>query len=181
MVQLPGDACVPAEDEIEPVKPLPPLQQKVMAPRPKVVLPLTGTYPCNLDNKKNLFLPQALRDQLGECDMVLLSPGHDQCLWLTNKAHLERLAARLEQLPARETEVRDFRRLYFAQTEKVTLTPDGRATLPDRLAQFAGLHQEVVVVGIDDHFEIWDASHWKKYAQQKSGAGQTQMVGHDER
>jgi MraZ protein len=170
-VRLPADACVQAED-LESVKPLPAMRPKSVPDKPKSALPLTGTYPCNLDDKKTLLLPRAIRDQLGGGDTVLLSPGTDQCLWLTNQAHLERLGERLEHSPAKEIDVRTFKRLYFAQTEKTTLSAEGKVTISERLTQFAGLHQEVVLVGIDDHFELWDAARWRQYTQQKS-AGHT--------
>jgi MraZ protein len=164
-VRLPADACVQADDA-EPVKPLPALRPKPPAPKSKV-LPLTGTYQCSLDEKGQLTLPRSLRDQLNGCDTVLVSPGPDKCLWLTNQAHLERLGERLEQSQASEADVRVFKRLYFAQTEKLSVNTDGRVAVPERLAQFAGLHQEVVLVGIDDHFEVWDAARWRQYTQQK--------------
>ncbi len=168
-IRLPGDACVVA-DELEAIKPLPSMHPKAGPAKPKVVLPLTGTYPANLDDKKALTLPAGIREQLGGADTLLISPGPDQCLWLTNQAHLERLAQRLEHCPAREVEVRVFKRLYFAQTEKAPLSSEGRIVVPERLAQFAGLHQEVVLVGIDDHFELWDTARWRAYTQQKSSA-----------
>jgi MraZ protein len=89
-------------------------------------------------------------------------------LWLTDPAHQERLAERLEHSPAREADVRVFKRLYYAQTEKTAVGADGRVAVSDRLTAFAGLSQEVVLVGIDDHFEIWDAARWKQYTQLKS-------------
>jgi MraZ protein len=164
-VRLPADACVQADDA-EPVKALPVLRPKTPAPKPKV-LPLTGTYQCSLDEKGQLTLPRAIRDQLNGSDTVLLSPGPDKCLWLTNQPHLERLGERLDQSQANEADVRVFKRLYFAQTEKLPVNGDGRVTIPERLGQFAGLHQEVVLVGIDDHFEVWDAARWRAYTQQK--------------
>lgn len=167
-VRLPADACVQGDDA-EPVKPLPALRPKPTPPKAKV-LPLTGTYQCSLDEKSQLTLPRALRDQLDSDDTVLLSPGPDKCLWLTNSAHLERLGERLDQSQAHEADVRVFKRLYFAQTEKLTVSSDGRVSIPERLAQFAGLHQELVLVGIDDHFELWDAARWRQYTQQKSAA-----------
>ena len=177
VVRLPGDACI-QPDDVEPVKPLPALRPKPPT-KAKVVLPLTGTFPCNLDDKKAMTLPKAIRDQLGGSDTVLISPGPDKCLWLTNQAHLERLAQRLEQSPAREVDVRVFKRLYFAQTEKMALTADGRVAISERLAQFAGLHQEVVLVGIDDHFELWDAGRWRQYTQQKSAAAKAALADHE--
>lgn len=165
-VRLPADACVQA-DEAETVKPLPVLHAKPTPAKAKA-LPLTGTYQCSLDEKGQLTLPRALRDQLSGSDTVLVSPGPDKCLWLTNQPHLERLGERLDQSHANEADVRVFKRLYFAQTEKLPVNDEGRVAIPDRLGQFAGLHQEVVLVGIDDHFEVWDAARWRSYTQQKS-------------
>jgi MraZ protein len=173
-VRLPADACVPP-DEVSDVKPLPLLGADSGPVKPKHLMPLTGTYPCNLDDKRLIALPRAMRDQLGEGDTVLVSPGPDHCLWVTNQDHLERLAKRLETSQAREHEVRSFRRLYFAQTEKVSLSAEGRIVIPERLAQFAGLHQEVVLIGIDDHFELWDVARWRQYTQTRSAAARSAM------
>jgi MraZ protein len=166
-VHLPSDACMPA-DELAGLKPLPAMRPKTAPAKPKVVMALTGTYPCNIDDKRSITLPRAVRDQFGDAEVVLVSPGPDQCLWLTDPAHQERLADRLEHSPAREVDVRVFKRLYYAQTEKTPVGADGRVAVSDRLTAFAGLSQEVVLVGIDDHFEIWDAARWKQYTQLKS-------------
>jgi MraZ protein len=180
LVRLPGDACVPPE-ELDAVKPLPGLKPvKAEVSKPKVVLPLTGTFPCNLDDQHTLLLPKAIRDQMGSAEMVLVSPGTDQCLWLTTTTHLDRLAQRLEQSPAKEVDVHAFKRLYFAQTEKATLSAEGRVAISDRLVQFAGLHQEVVLVGIDDHFELWDVSRWKDFTQRKSAAARANIAAEQE-
>ena len=85
-VRLPGDACVQAADETEPVKALPALRPKPTPPKAKA-LPLTGTYQCSLDDKNQLTLPRAIRDQFGGSETVLVSPGPDKCLWLTNQPH----------------------------------------------------------------------------------------------
>src|SRR5262249_15166208 len=114
-VKLPADACV--HDEA--VQPLPAMRPKATPQKAKAVLPLTGTFAANLDDKNALLLPRAIRGQLGNCDTLLVSPGSDQCLWVTNQTHLDRLADRLEHSPAQELDVRTFKRLYFAQTEKV--------------------------------------------------------------
>jgi MraZ protein len=167
VVHLPSDACLPV-DEVEGLKPLPAMRPKTAPTKVRTVMALTGTYPCNIDDKRTISLPRAVREQFGEAELVLVSPGPDQCLWLTDAAHQERLADRLEHSPAREIDVRVFKRLYYAQTEKLMVGADGRVVISDRLTQFAGLSTEVVLVGIDDHFEIWDAARWKQYTQIKS-------------
>jgi MraZ protein len=167
VVRLPGDACV--QEDAEALRPLPTLRTRLVSARPRQVLPLTGTFSLTLDENKVLTLPRMIVEQLGNCDTVLLSPGSDKCLWLTNQAHLDRLQAKLDKSPARESDVRGFKRLYYAQTMKVGVK-DNRVTITDKLATFASLGTEVVLVGIDDHFEVWDAARWRRYMQTKKAS-----------
>jgi MraZ protein len=89
-------------------------------------------------------------------------------LWIFTQDDLERLAAKLDQAPAADAEARLFRRLYFAQTEAVDVDRSGRVLVPERLAQFAGLRREVVLIGVRDHLELWDAERWQHYLNQNA-------------
>jgi MraZ protein len=129
---------------------------------------LTGTHPRTLDDKKRLALPKRVREQLGEPDVLFVTPGPDQCLWVYTQAGLEQLAGKLDQAPATDAEARVFRRLYFAQTETVDLDRSGRILIPERLVQFAGLQHEVVLIGVRDHLELWDAQRWQQYLAQNA-------------
>lgn len=127
---------------------------------------LTGTYPRTLDEKKRVALPKRIREQLGAPETLFLTPGPDQCLWLYTQAGLEQLAAKLDETPATDAEARVFRRLYFAQTQDVDVDASGRILMPERLMQFAGLEHEVVLIGVFDHLELWDAERWRRYFAQ---------------
>ena len=124
---------------------------------------LTGTYPRTLDDKKRLTFPKRVRDLLDNPETLYVTPGPDQSLWLYTEEGLEHLAGKLDQAPATDAEARVFRRLYFAQTEAVDVDRSGRALIPDRLIQFAGLGNEVVLIGVRDHLELWDAPRWQQY------------------
>jgi MraZ protein len=127
---------------------------------------LTGTHPRTLDDKKRLVLPKRTREQLGDPALLFVTPGPDECLWLYTETELARLADKLDQAPATDAEARVFRRLYFAQTEAVELDKNGRVLVPERLVQFAGLQHEVVLIGVRDHLELWDAARWQHYLTQ---------------
>jgi MraZ protein len=124
---------------------------------------LTGTHPRTLDEKKRLTLPKRVREQLGEPETLFVTPGPDQCLWVYTRAGLEQLAEKLDRSPATDAEARVFRRLYFAQTEAVDVDRSGRILIPERLVQFAGLQHELILIGIRDHLELWDAQRWQQY------------------
>ena len=125
---------------------------------------LTGTHPRTLDEKKRLTLPKRTREQVGEETRLFVTPGADQTLWIYTTEELKRLSAKLDETPATDAEARVFRRLFFAQMEEVDLDRTGRILIPERLVQFAGLEHEVVLLGVQDHLEVWDAKRWQTYA-----------------
>ncbi len=124
---------------------------------------LTGTHARTLDDKKRLALPKRVRELLGEPTALFVTPGPDQTLWLYTQAELERLAEKLDQAPATDAEARVFRRLYFAQAESVDVDKAGRILVPERLMKFAALDHEVVLLGVRDHLELWEANRWQQY------------------
>jgi len=124
---------------------------------------LTGSHSRSLDDKNRLTLPKRVREQLGEPETLFVTPGQDKCLLLYTQAGLEQFAAKLDQSPATDAEARVFRRLYFAQAEAVDVDRAGRILIAERLSQFAQLQHEVVLIGVRDHLEIWDAAHWQQY------------------
>src|SRR5882724_3574277 len=127
---------------------------------------LTGTHPRTLDDKKRLTLPKRLREQVGEVTQLFVTPGSDQSLWVFTKDELERFSAKLDQTPATDAQSRVFRLLFYAQMEGVDLDRTGRILIPDRLVQFAGLEHEVVLLGVRDHLEVWDAQRWQAYEKE---------------
>src|SRR5207237_6355810 len=81
---------------------------------------------------------------------------------------LDQLAQKLEHAPATGTDVRVFQRLYFARSESVSVDRLGRILIPERSLQFAGLRHEVVLIGVRDHLELWDAERWQQYLAQNA-------------
>jgi MraZ protein len=154
------------------VRPLPVVRARTVAPPASVLLPLTGTFTCKLDDRHGLVLPREVWEQLGKSDTVLLTPGPDRCLWLCTHTSVARVLERVEKSGAADREVQTFRRLYYSQSEKAVVDASGRLAVCDKLAEYAGLGmgKEVVLIGADDHFELWDAAGWQRYSQQKDSS-----------
>jgi MraZ protein len=124
---------------------------------------LTGTHPRTMDDKNRFALPKRIRELMGSPALLFVTPGPDKSLWIYTESALETLAAKLDEAPATDAEARLFRRLYFAQTESVDLDKTGRILVPERLGTFAGLQKDVVLIGVRDHLELWDAARWQSY------------------
>ena len=95
---------------------------------------------------------------------VLLAPPE------TNEAAVAAPKPTVPSLPEEPSSIDLPGRLYFAQTIKCTVDDQGHWMVPERLARFAGPKQEVILIGVGDHVELWDAARWRDYAQQH-GAG----------
>lgn len=127
---------------------------------------LTGTHPRTLDDKKRFVLPKRVREQLGAVKKLYVTPGADQSLWLYDPQALQTLTEKLARTSATDSDARVFRRLFFAQMEEVDLDRTGRILIPDRLVAFAGLEHDLVLLGVQDHLELWNARKWQDYSDQ---------------
>ncbi|MDA0833147.1 MAG: division/cell wall cluster transcriptional repressor MraZ [Planctomycetota bacterium] len=128
-------------------------------------MPLTGTYQRSLDVKRRVAVPKRLREDFGVPDVKLLyiAPGTDRSLSVYSTEGFEEFARKLsERSPTRE-DVRSYLRLFYAQAERVDVDQQGRIRIPDRLAEFAQLQREVVLLGVHDHAEIWNAETWNQF------------------
>lgn len=127
-------------------------------------MPLTGTFERSLDEKQRVALPKPLRDQLcsEQSNTFFVAPGNDKCLALYSCTAFQELADRLTKLSSGQSDVRNFLRIFYSQAESLEADKQGRIRLPARLVTFAGLESQVVVVGVRDHAEIWQAERWQQ-------------------
>lgn len=132
-----------------------------------LTMSLTGTYHRTLDEKQRLAVPKKLKDGLvSETDYtVYLAPETDRALTLYSGREFERRASLLVDLAAQRAEVRNYQRMYYSQAEQVEIDGQGRIRLPERLIEFAGIQQEVVLLGVHNHVEIWDRTRWSDFLE----------------
>ncbi len=117
-----------------------------------------GTFEHTLDKKGRLVLPSKFRGHLSQ--NAILSPNGSQCLALWTPENFDSLLARLtERARLGEIQSRVVRGLTAASDE-VSLDQQGRVLISERLRSFASLEREVVLLGANDHVEIWDQATW---------------------
>lgn len=128
-------------------------------------MPLTGTYQRNLDDKQRLAIPKPFRDELVGTppQAMFLAQETDRSLSLFSATIFSLRGERLAQGAAAQGQAKTYLRLYYSQAEQVELDGQGRIRIPDRLVKFAGLTQDVVLLGVNDHVEIWDQQHWDNF------------------
>jgi len=133
---------------------------------------LSGTYTRSLDEKQRVAVPKRLCEDFGDPkpDFLYVAPGTDKSLVLYSPAGFEILAQKIAEKSSNRVEVRNYKRLFYSRAERVDLDAQGRIRIPERLVEFAGLGREVIVAGVHDHAEIWDAAAWAAFLQDTSAA-----------
>lgn len=128
---------------------------------------LTGTWPRSLDDKGRLAVPKRVRDDLGGETLteLFVAPWTEKALALFTPAAFEKLAERFQEKTA-NAGVRDYMRLFYARAEQVDVDSQSRIRIPERLKEFAELNREVVLLGVNDHLELWDQARWDNYVSE---------------
>lgn len=116
---------------------------------------VTGTYEHSVDAKGRLFLPAKLQKELGP--VCYLTMGVDECLAIYPEESWKLFTEKFASLPMVQSRVM---RPIFSNAVKCEPDSQGRISIPQRLRQYAGLSKDVVVIGVHNRAEIWDAAAW---------------------
>jgi MraZ protein len=121
-------------------------------------LPLSGEYEHSVDEKGRATLPARLRDALG--DAVYLARGLDGCLFLYSWDKWQSLCRQVSGLSLTNHTARIFSRMLFSAT-RCEVDKAGRILIPLNLRMFAGVTNQLVVVGVEDRVELWAPERWE--------------------
>ena len=122
-----------------------------------------GEYRHSLDPKGRVNLPTKFRQDLSQG--VVITRGVDRCLFVYPRPTWERLAQNLARLPLTAQASRAFARLLLAGAMDARVDGQGRVMLPDYLRTYAKIRRQVVIAGVYDRLEIWDAAAWGVYTR----------------
>ena len=127
-----------------------------------------GEYEHTIDSKGRMAVPARFRGQLDRG--AVISKGMGTCLSVYSTERWEEKSA---DLVAGKTngEIRDFERLIYPSASEVELDGQGRMIIPAKLRGYARLENDVTVVGVRDHFEIWDRGIWQEYQAKLEAEG----------
>ncbi len=142
------------------------------------MLLLTGEYRHVIDDKGRVLVSNKLRNQVDADEHgsnFYLVLGANGILCLYPERYFERiiLAMALETSAPDETVV--FERMSFALASKIELDGQGRLLLNERLRKRAGLKNNITLVGVRDHIELWNNESWEQYLSDHMGQYQKQM------
>jgi MraZ protein len=117
---------------------------------------LSGIIEKRIDPKGRISIPKRLRDQLvgdGEEEVTLLKL--DNCLQLYPRRMWSKIQDKIEQLSPFDQQTRQLQRFWGMRTDEILIDIEGRLTLTRDQKQYAGILEDVVIVGAMNKVEIW--------------------------
>jgi MraZ protein len=121
---------------------------------------LIGSYLSVLGDKRRTAIPKKFLDELGN-DLVL-AKWYEDCLVLVRKDFWNGLLDRLTGgSKVASLGVRDIERFILGSAFDIQADEQGRIVVPEVLAKFAGLGNELIFIGLGDRVEVWNKETWE--------------------
>lgn len=121
-----------------------------------------GQHEHSLDAKDRLTIPARWRGPLS--DGVVLFEELDPCVSIYSPEGYEALTARyVSSLSPLSADGRMMRRRFHAKAHDESLDSAGRVRIPKHLIEHAALGGSCIVIGVDDHIEVWNPDRWAEH------------------
>jgi MraZ protein len=142
------------------------------------MLLLTGEYQHVVDGKGRVLVSNKLRSQIdvdehGSNFYLVLGANGVLCLY--PERYFEQIVLSVAPGATAADEAVAFERISFAMASKVELDNQGRLLINDKLRKRAGLKDDITLVGVRDHIELWNSRDWEQYLADHMSQYQKQM------
>ena len=130
-----------------------------------------GASSLSLDAKGRLSVPTRHRDVLSAtaAGQLTITKHPHGCLMVFPRGEWEKFRDRIAALPM---SAQWWKRIFLGNAMDVDMDGSGRVLISPELRAAAGLSKEAVLLGMGNHFELWDAA---TYAAQEAQAMQGDM------
>jgi MraZ protein len=124
-----------------------------------------GSYAYSVDNKGRINIPVRLRKYVSTeaNDTFIVTRGFEQCLFLYPLDEWNKLEASIGQLSTTNAQHRFFMRALLERATELELDNQSRLSIPRELLQFAGIENEVLIIGVLEHIEFWNPGMYEQY------------------
>ncbi len=121
-----------------------------------------GEYQINFSGSGRLLLPKKVRELL-KGNTFILTKGFGICLAGYDKDDWEKRAVDLLNPSLLQPTDMENRRSIFSSLVYLEIDEQGRFVIPKSLLDYCQLKERVIIIGVGDHFEIWDSKKWNEY------------------
>ena len=129
--------------------------------------PFRGRFQCKVDQKGRMSMPKAYSEILPATEksshnLVVTNSLFQgkKCLDVYTMEEWQKLEQKISRMPALKKEVQAYQRFYLSSGQPISADAQGRIVIPSSLRQYAGLKDEVSLVGMGHKFEVWAGDLW---------------------
>lgn len=129
-----------------------------------------GESNASVDDKGRLNVPVQFRSIMDvlDHDTWFLTRGFDGAVFVFHKEAWDKLLTQTGGGATLDPRTLDFRRMFLGSVAKVKRDRQGRLALPGHLREHAGIDREAVLVGVEDHLEIWSKEGWRAFQSRQA-------------
>jgi len=122
-----------------------------------------GNYEHSLDDKGRLLLPRKIKEVLGASPLLYVLKGFDGCLAVYSENDFQKLISEAEKISFNKKNSRDYLRIMLGSVVELNVDKVGRIQLPSQTLNKYHINKNVIIIGVGDHFEIWDKVSYEEY------------------
>lgn len=122
---------------------------------------LIGEYHRNLDDKSRLVMPSKLIRELG--DEVIITRGFEKSILVYSTQKWNKIIENFGDLSITKTDARKFMRIFLSSATSCKFDSQNRICIPSVLKSYASIEKETVILGIDDHLELWSETSYNDF------------------
>ena len=129
-----------------------------------------GASSLSLDAKGRLSVPTRHRDVLSAtaAGQLTITKHPHGCLMVFPRPEWEKFRERIAQLPM---SAQWWKRIFLGNAMDVDMDGTGRVLVSPELRQAAGLTRDVMLLGMGQHFELWDKTTYEAKEAEAMQAG----------
>ena len=125
-----------------------------------------GHYEHSLDEKGRLLLPKKIKEELKDNSPLYVLKGFEGCLSIYREAEFLKLCEECEKISFNKKNSRSYLRAVLSSVIELTIDKVGRIQIPkDTLTRFH-ISKNVIIIGVNDHFEVWDNESYQRYEEE---------------
>ena len=125
-----------------------------------------GSYSYSVDSKARINIPSKLRKYVSPDanETFVITRGFERCLFIYPLDEWNILEQSIRKLSTSNAEHRFFVRALLQYATECQLDGQSRITIPKELMQFAGIEDQVLILGVLEHIEVWNPRIHIEYA-----------------
>jgi len=141
-----------------------------------------GSYSYSVDSKGRINIPARLRKYVSPeaNDTFVVTRGFEKCLFLYPLDEWSTLEGSIRGLSPSISQHRFLARTLLQYATETQLDGQSRIVIPRELLQFAGIEDQVLIVGVLERIEVWNPKEYEGYmtSQTESYENVAQAVFH---